>query len=97
MKSGWPKPNRATTSFQTWIGIIGSEWKRVCCLPVARREIGEQFRQCGPGVGQGALADDLAGGIENADVMRPVSEIKAEGEPAGNNHGGRGEMGRAPV
>ena len=56
---------------------------------MARREIGEQFRQCGPGVGQGALADDLAGGIENADVMRPVSEIKAEGEPAGNNRGGR--------
>jgi hypothetical protein len=45
-------------------------------------EIGEQLGQCGPGVGQCALADDLAGGIEDADMMRPVSEIKAEGEPA---------------
>jgi hypothetical protein len=32
----------------------------------------------------------VAGGIGEADVMRPVSEIKAEGEPAKNNSGGRG-------
>ncbi len=25
---------------------------------------------------------DLTGGIEDADVMRPITEIKAEGEPA---------------
>ena len=52
--------------------------------------LGEQLGQRGPGVGQGPLADDLAGGIEDADVMTPITEIEAEGEPAGNNQGGRG-------
>jgi hypothetical protein len=27
------------------------------------------------------------------DMMTPVTEIEAEGEPAGNNHGGRGSGG----
>jgi len=39
----------------------------------------------GAGVGQGRLADDLAGGIQDADVMLPVTEIKAEGKPADNS------------
>ena len=39
-------------------------------------------------LGKDALADNLAGGIQDADVMRPVTEIKAEGEPAENNGAG---------
>jgi hypothetical protein len=42
----------------------------------------------GPGVGQRALADNLAGGIQDADMMRPVTGIEAEGEPAGGNRSG---------
>jgi len=53
------------------------------------RELGHQLRQCRSGVGQRALADDLAGGIQDADMMTPVTEIEAEGEPAGNDRGGR--------
>jgi hypothetical protein len=33
--------------------------------------------------------DDLASGIQHADVMVAVTEIEAEGEPAGNDRGGR--------
>ena len=51
-------------------------------------ELGEQFRQCRTGVGQRPLANDLTAGIQNADVMTPVTKIKAKGEPAGSN--GRG-------
>src|SRR5208283_1977017 len=61
-------------------------------------ELGQQLRQGGPGVGQRALADNLAGGIEDANVMRAVTEIQAEGEPAGRNRGGRrwrGDDGRS--
>jgi len=41
------------------------------------------------GVGQGGLADHLTGGIKNADVMLPVTEIKAEGEPTADGSGRR--------
>ena len=48
----------------------------------------EELRQGRAGVGQGRLADDVAGGIEHADVMRPITEIEAEGEPAGSSRRG---------
>ena len=54
------------------------------------RELGHQLGQRRPGVGQRAVTDDLAGGIQDAYVMASVTEIKAEGEPAGNNGAGRG-------
>ena len=50
-------------------------------------EIGQQPGQRGPGVGQRALADDLAGSIQDADVMRAVTEIQTEGEPADEGSG----------
>ena len=57
--------------------------------------IHEQLRQRGPGVGQGDFADDVAGNIEDADVMLPVAEIETEGEPIGDNGRGVGNDGRS--
>jgi len=53
----------------------------------------EELRQGRAGVGQGRLADDVAGGIEHADVMRPITEIEAEGEPADGSRRGGGNDG----
>ena len=60
-------------------------------------KIGHQLCQRGPAVGQRSLADDLAGGIQHADVMRPVTEIQAEGEPADVSSGRSGNEGRSCV
>lgn len=45
-------------------------------------KIHKQLCQRGAGVGQGRFADNLTSGVENADVMCPIIEVKAEGEPA---------------
>ena len=58
---------------------------KACVVTVVERKLGHQLRQRGPGVEQGSLADNLAGGIHRADMMRAVAKIKAEGEPAGSN------------
>ena len=52
-------------------------------------ELAEKLHQRGPGVGQGSLADNLTSSIENANVMLTITEIKAEGQPTGDNKGGR--------
>jgi hypothetical protein len=43
-------------------------------------KIHEQLGEGWPGVGQRSLADDLTGGIQDTDVMRAITKIKAEGE-----------------
>ena len=53
-------------------------------------KLGEQRFEGGPGVGQGRLAHDCPGGIKDADVMRTITQIEAEGVAARNNGGGRG-------
>src|ERR1035438_7652182 len=53
-------------------------------------KLDEELSQCGPGVGQRCLTHDLAAGIKNTNVMRPITEIKADGVPASNNAGGCG-------
>jgi hypothetical protein len=54
------------------------------------RELGEQLGQGGPGIGQGCLADNLTSDIKDADVMTPITKIKADGEPARNDDSGVG-------
>ena len=48
----------------------------------------EQPGECGPGVGQRSLTDNLAGSIQHTDVMLTVSEVQAEGEPADDSGSG---------
>jgi len=43
-------------------------------------KIHEQLGEGRPGVGQRSLADNLTGGIQDTDVMRAITKIKAEGE-----------------
>ena len=38
---------------------------------------------------QRPFVNDLAGGIQDADVMAAIAEIEAKGEPAGSSRGGR--------
>jgi hypothetical protein len=42
---------------------------------------------------KGRITDDLIGGNEDADVMLPITEIKAEGEPAADSGRGVGSGG----
>ena len=58
-------------------------------------EIRKQPGQSGAGVGQGIFTDNLAGGIEDADVMLMVTEIEAEGEPTDNSGRGFRNEGRS--
>jgi len=41
----------------------------------------------------GAFVDQLAGGIQDADVMLPITKIEAEGEPADDSRRGGGNDG----
>jgi len=50
---------------------------------------GSRFQR-GTGVGQGSLADNLAGGIQDADVMLTITEIQTKDEPA--DRSGRGSQ-----
>jgi len=58
-------------------------------------EVHEQLCQRRPGVGQRRFADNLAGGIQDADVMRAITKIKAEGEPADEGSGRCGNFSRS--
>jgi hypothetical protein len=51
-------------------------------------ELGEQLGQGGPRVGQRSLTNNLTSGIQRANVMGPITEIKAEGEPADDSRRG---------
>jgi len=59
------------------------------------RKLAEQLRECGTGVGQGRLADNLAGGIQHADMMCPITKIQTEGEPTDDSGRGVGNEGRS--
>ena len=59
------------------------------------RKIREQLCQGRAGVGQRSFADNLTSGVENADVMCPITEIKAEGEPTDDSRRGGGNVGRS--
>ena len=49
---------------------------------------GEQQRQGDALIEQGAFVKDLAGGIQDTDVMAAITEIEADGEPAGRRRDG---------
>ena len=51
---------------------------------------GEQAGQRDPVIEHGPFVEDLAGGIEDADVMAAIAKIEADGEPAGKGRDGRG-------
>jgi len=50
-------------------------------------KIGQQLGQRGPGVGPGAFMDHLAGSIQDADILCPITKIKADGEPVDEGSG----------
>ncbi len=52
--------------------------------------LGEQQREGHAVIEQGAFVEDLAGGIEDAEIMAAITKIKADGKPAGRNRDGRG-------
>jgi hypothetical protein len=56
-------------------------------------KIREELRQGRAGVGQRSLADNVAGGREDTDVMLAITEIDAEGEPAADRSGRGGHDG----
>ncbi len=51
------------------------------------RKLGKQLRECGSGIGQRTLADNLTRAIQYADMMCPITKIKAEGEPTDDGSG----------
>ena len=56
-------------------------------------KIREELRQGRAGVGQRRLTDNLTSGIKDADMMCPITEIQAEGEPTADGSGRWGNDG----
>jgi hypothetical protein len=52
-----------------------------------RKAVPKEISFGGLGVGQGSFADHLTRGVEHADLMRAITEIKAEGETADGSSG----------
>jgi hypothetical protein len=51
---------------------------------------GQQAGQRDPVIEHGPFVKDLAGGIQDDDIMAAIAKIEADGEPAGSNRGGLG-------